>query len=67
MEWGVPRVPALVDHGLGRLVARADLDVLRRGAVVLAEVGAETALSFLNWLHVLAPARVVGWRALGAA
>jgi len=47
----MPRVPAVVDEHLGRLVLPADLQNLLIGLVRLAEVGTQPALPLVNLLH----------------
>jgi hypothetical protein len=47
----MPRVIAFIDQVLGRLMADADLDQLPGVRVMLAEVGAQPALSVSNRIH----------------
>jgi hypothetical protein len=51
VERSVAGVAALVHHFLRRFLAQADLDEALVGGVVLAEVAAQAALSFVNMQH----------------
>jgi hypothetical protein len=51
MQRGMPGVPAIVQECLRRFPLRANLHQVGRGCVDLAEMSAQTALSFVNLHH----------------
>jgi hypothetical protein len=63
MQRCVPRMPAVIDKGLRRLVRPPDLHQLAPRAVVLAVMRAQAALTFLYLKHLILPTRAAISRA----
>ena len=52
VECGMLRMPAIVKQRFRRHVFLTNLHILVLAGMVLAEVSAQSALSFLNWSHM---------------